>query len=310
VSASAPENAREILTPEGVPLRFTVANPGDRAAAFLIDGLVITAMVGGLVVLLLLALLGGGRSGAGWLASFALLAAFVVRNFYFVGFELRWQGRTPGKRALGIRVMDRRGGPLTGEAVFARNLTRDLEVFLPLTVATNPALFSPGAPGLAALAAWVWLFLFAFLPLFNRDRLRVGDLIAGTLVVVAPKGLLLEDLSGASRPGSRPKEDLYSFTPEQLDLYGIYELQVLEDLLRKDMPDRRETLEAVCGKIQAKIGWPDGGTAVDPERFLLEFYTAQRARLEHKMLLGQRRERKRSGRLGRGRDHGGNVDAR
>jgi uncharacterized RDD family membrane protein YckC len=299
---------RDILTPEGVPIPFRVATAGDRAAAFLIDCMILTALVGILVILIALTFVAGGQ-GKGWILSFALLAWFLVRNFYFVFFELRWQGRTPGKRALGIRVIDASGGPLTGEAIFARNLTRDLEFFLPLTVLSQPATLWPGSPGWAQLAACGWLLTIAFLPLFNRDRLRAGDLIAGTLVVVAPKTLLLADLSGtAARQGAQQAEPAYTFTADQLDLYGIYELQVLEELLRKRSFQRRDTLRAVSQRIQKKIGWvPPGGT-VDVERFLFDFYTAQRARLEHKMLLGERQEHKRSGPIRPPRGDGGIRD--
>ena len=66
--------------------------------------------------------------------SAALLLSFALRSFYFIFFELRWQGATPGKRALGLRVIDRKGGRLKPEAVFARNLMREVEMFLPISL--------------------------------------------------------------------------------------------------------------------------------------------------------------------------------
>jgi hypothetical protein len=91
-----------------------------------------------------------------------------------------------------------------------------------------------------------------------------------------------------------PVPEEFPFTRQQLDIYGIHELQVLEDLLRRDdqgVLDGR-ILEEVCDKIKTKLGWPRERWDVQPRRFLDAFYRAQRARLEQKMLFGQRQERK------------------
>jgi uncharacterized RDD family membrane protein YckC len=220
-----------------------------------------------------------------------MLAFFLLRNFYFTLFELRWRGATPGKRRHGIRVMDAHGGVLSSEAVIVRNLTREIEVFVPLAV-----LLQPEAVGLEGgwtyVVSGTWLAIFALFPLFNRDRLRIGDIVGGTLVVRSPKAPLLPSLDASRRAGS----DL-TFTPRQLGLYGVYELQVLEDVLRRSYSDR-DALEAVARKIQHKIGWEAPGD-VTAKRFLRAFYEAQRAHLEKQLLLGRARERKLEGRLKR-----------
>jgi uncharacterized RDD family membrane protein YckC len=103
-----------------------------------------------------------------------------VRNLYFIHFELSWYGATPGKRIVGIRVIDRRGGPLLPSAVIARNLTREVEIFIPLGVLISAsAAAKSGAWEYLVLGAW--LACFAGLIFFNRDRMRAGDLIAGTV---------------------------------------------------------------------------------------------------------------------------------
>src|SRR6185369_3579209 len=61
-----------------------------------------------------------------------LLGAFVLRNFWFIYFETGPRGATPGKRWFGLRVATRNGEPLSPDAVVARNLVRELELFLPL----------------------------------------------------------------------------------------------------------------------------------------------------------------------------------
>jgi hypothetical protein len=116
--------------------------------------------------------------------------------------------------------------------------------------------------------------------------------VAGTLVVRSPRAVLLEDLSAAPKGSARRGSEAIEFTQGQLDLYGIKELQVLEGLLRRHT--KPSTLEAVAGQIQAKIGWRAADRPPHAREFLQAFYTAQRARLEQRLLLGERRESRRS----------------
>jgi len=269
--------AVELLTPEGVVLPLQVATAGERIGALLLD--LFFQGLGTLAVALAIARVASGELA---LAS-VLLVVFLVRNFYFSWFEIGWQGRTPGKRILRIRVVDRRGGPLRAEAVLARNLTREVELFLPLAALGAAGSLFPGAPGVAQLVAVSWAVVFGLLPLFNRQRLRVGDLLAGTLVVVQPEPRLLPDLAAVA-PGPPAGEPL--FTEEQLDAYGIFELQVLEDLLREGGPGRAERQAAVAARIRQKVGWEGG---LGDAEFLARYYAALRARLEGKMLLGKRK---------------------
>jgi uncharacterized RDD family membrane protein YckC len=288
-----PEEIAHVVTPESVPVRFTVARMGDRIAAFGIDAAILV------MALIVVGLLGGAISSAGGVPEIAtaavILGAFLHRNFYFTWFEIRRQGQTPGKKRLFLRVIDRRGGSLSAEAVFVRNVMREIEFFIPLAALFAPHLLFPMGGGQGQLLALAWVFVLAALPFFNRQRLRVGDLVAGTMVVRLPRPSLLPDLSAASSA----REPAHAFTPEQLDVYGIYELQVLEDLLRRT-PDEawRQALAAVGEKIRKKIGYDAAPTGMrryegaEAEAFLRDFYAAQRARLEGKLIFGTRRERK------------------
>ncbi len=277
------ERVHQVVTPEGVPLRLPVAAAGDRLGALLLDLLLVALLLALLVVPL--ALLAASRSlDSDLVAAAALLAVFLLRAFYFSFFELAWQGQTPGKRRLGIRAVDARGGPLTAEAVIARNLTRELELFLPLSALFAPASLLPGASGWMVLVPLGWMLVFGFLPLFNRDRLRVGDLVAGTVVIRTPRAVLLEDLTTRARPS-------HAFTEAQLDVYGVYELQVLEGVLRgAGQPGHAESVRTVAERIRQKLAWegPSGGD----EAFLRAFYAALRGRLERRLLFGKRRMNK------------------
>jgi uncharacterized RDD family membrane protein YckC len=233
-----------------------------------------------------------GSSGT-WLRAAIVILVFVLVNFYFAVFEVRWQGATPGKRKLGIRVIDARGGQLETSAVLARNLVRELEVWTPLRLLVLGSVVWPDAPGWAQLCAGAWAMVFLLLPLFNKDRLRVGDMIAGTRVVIQPRVVLLPDLAdeAAASPGRAPGPG-HVFSAAQLAIYGIYELQVLEGVLRTRPgdPAHGDVLRTVSEKVRAKIRYD--GQVGDDELFLREFYAAQRAHLEQKLLFGQRREDK------------------
>lgn len=205
---------------------------------------------------------------------------FLLRNLYFIHFELSARGATLGKRAVGIRVTDRRGGPLQPTAVIARNLTRELEVFVPIGI----LLSGPGGGGAhwGQLLLSGWVLCFLALMFFNRDRMRAGDLIAGTLVIAVPRQRLLGDLVEARAR--------FVFADHQLMAYGKRELQVLEDLLRR--PDDKETrvlLSDVCERICRKIDWSEPLAPENTALFLRDFYTAQRAYLEREQLFGRPR---------------------
>ncbi len=266
----------EVVTPEGVPLRLEVALAGDRLGALIVDLVLMAVVVLGLPLGLLL---GGAGLGGDTMVALVTLLWFVVWTFYFPIFELAWQGQTPGKRVIKIRAVDARGGPLTAEAVIGRNLSRQFELMLPLM-----AIFTLGASGWFDLVAMGWMVALGFLPLFNEDRLRVGDMIAGTIVIRVPTARLLEDLT-ARAPAA------HGFSDAQLDVYGVYELQVLEGVLRGgSSPGHAEAVRAVAEKIRQKIGWE--GPPGDDEGFLRAFYAALRARLEKRLLFGKRRRSK------------------
>ncbi|MHC4224043.1 MAG: RDD family protein [Planctomycetota bacterium] len=287
-AAPAPKmRLREVVTPEGIPLRLEIAATGDRAVGFALDFFIQICVT---ILLVLLASLASGGTGGSWTMALGMLVWFFVRTFYFTFFELRWQGTTPGKRRVGIRVMDARGGPLTSDAVVVRNLMRELEVWIPLSLLLGAEILWPGVPGWARVVAVLWSLAFMLMPLFNRSNLRVGDMVAGTMVVASPKSVLLADLGGQEVTRQKKRAERLAFTERQLKIYGIYELQVLESLLRRHDPNKREAMRAVATKIRKKIRWK--GEDVTAERFLREFYAALRERLERKMLLGKRKQDK------------------
>ncbi len=275
---------RQLITPEGAELTLKLGSASQRAGAFIIDWIII--------ILLFVGLLYGigetakvlGQDGDEILSAIAMLLIFSLRNFYFIFFETGRRAATPGKRLLGLRVTSRNGGQLTSNAILARNFVREVEVFLPLGFLLQGAFGGGGLNGWISLFGLIWSAVFLFMPALNKDKLRLGDIIAGTWVIHAPKIKLLGDITKTTgRAPATPSR--FTFTAEQLDAYGIHELHILENLLRKSTPQVRAS---VAERIRAKIGWTRLPDETDRE-FLAEYYAGLRRNLEQKLLMGQRK---------------------
>ena len=268
-------------------LRLQLAQGGQRTWAFLID-LVLMLVVLAAMSIAAFALLVATQAGP-LLAAIWLLGAFVLRNLWFILFESGVRAATPGKRLMRIRVAARDGGRLSSDAIVARNMMRELEFFLPLSFLGYQA--SQGAgEAWTALAGLGWSLVFALFPLFNRDRLRVGDLVAGTWVLRNPRPGLGLDIAGR-RAVAGPD---FTFTEAQLDAYGEFELQTLEGVLRRAVPDamRRaadDPVTLVAASVRRKIDWQGRD---DDYALLSAYYTALRARLERGLLFDRRRRDK------------------
>ncbi|HYI07841.1 MAG TPA: RDD family protein [Thermoanaerobaculia bacterium] len=146
-------NELTITTPEHVPIRLEPAGLGSRFLAMLIDAMIVTGTASAILYVLRLFLPAG-----------VALAIYVTVNFmltfgWHVWFEVRHQGRTPGKRALRIRVIDARGLPVSLYQSLVRNITRVLDM-------------APVFYGFAAIVAMA-----------SETRRRLGDIVADTLVV-------------------------------------------------------------------------------------------------------------------------------
>ena len=275
---------RSLVTPEGVDLRLVLASGGERAGAFLVDLLIIAIAL----ILLTIAAVSVsntlGRDGGEVVQMIWLVGFFVLRNGYFILFELSPRAATPGKRALGLRVVARDGGRLTAEAIFTRNAMREIEVFLPMVILLVSSMAGEPVDAAMGLLALTWSGVFLLFPLFNRDRLRVGDFVAGTWVVKARRPRLAVDLA----QDAPQRLARFAFTPEQAAAYGVKELHVLEDVLRRRDP---RTLKSVAMRIRRKIDWRADPGESDAD-FLSAYYAALRARLEHRLLFGHRRRDK------------------
>ncbi len=281
----------EVLPPEGVPLYFEIATFGVRFGAQLID-ILITTLAALALVLLLSAM---GLSAPGFMMAIASMLFFLIRIPYYVVTELLWNGQTLGKRMVKIKVIAADSGSLTAQSLVVRNLMKEAEIFLPGTLLLS---LDSGSP-MWSLISLAWITGVIAVPLINRRSQRLGDIIAGTFVIHLPKPMLLKDLALSSNTNREVKAK-FTFLAHQLDHYGAFELQTLEDLLRADANvynsatamRRKETIDAVVKQIRKKIDFADKVNPSENIEFLQSFYNAQRAYLEQRQLFGDKRANK------------------
>ncbi|QYX55721.1 RDD family protein [Roseovarius sp. SCSIO 43702] len=272
------------LPPEGVPIAFDIAGLGARLGAQILD-IVITF---GSVLVLLWVLIWINILSWSAFATLFILLIFFVRIPYYILAELVWNGRTLGKRMVKIRVISADGTRLSPYQVTARNLMKEIEVFTPISMLLGAGNFH----WIVSVLIFLWSFGVLFVPLFNKRRQRLGDMIAGTVVVDQPKTVLLPDLTQANLKRSTGAR--FVFDPSHLGIYGRYELQVLEQILR-DPPktiEARERVAEVVATILRKIDYPERVARTEEWEFLHEFYTQQREFLESRHLFGDSRENK------------------
>lgn len=270
-----------LLAPEGTELSFPLASVGERAVAYMLDVLLSQLI---LVFFVVLGLASAAITTSEHMLALVILGVFMIRHGYFLFFETRFQGSTPGKRVLGLRVVSRDGAQLGLDAIVARNVMRDLEVFLPVALLVAPEAAIGRAPAWLAYPAIAWILVIALLPVITRERTRAGDLVAGTVVVRVPRVALSRDEARGTR-GERLR-----FTREQLSIYGEHELETLAGLLRSYEAEKADDddLRVVAEAIARRIAWEGDEPQRTPGTFLRAFYRDQRTELERALVLGRR----------------------
>ncbi len=157
-----------VVTPENIPLTLEVAGMATRFGALLIDMLIqscVTVILGIAGVIIAAAANVSGMSGIIW--ALIIAAFFLIWFGYFILFESIWNGQSPGKRVFGLRVVRDGGYPINFFSIATRNLIRIAD-FLPMS-------YAAGA-----------LSIF-----FQPQYKRLGDLVAGTIVVKEPEAQAL-----------------------------------------------------------------------------------------------------------------------
>jgi uncharacterized RDD family membrane protein YckC len=223
-----------VLTPENVRFHHTLAGPMTRLLAWLLDLLVVIGILGvvGMIFGVAAAVFGE------YATAVYGIVAFVLSTGYWIVLEHRMEGRTLGKRALGLRVVGEKGLRLTLGQVVLRNLLRLVDL-LP----------GPGAVG-------------ALFCLLHPEHRRVGDLVAGTLVVRERRVPPPEAIRGAVKLAQRGRE-----------------VKLPRDLRRRVPPAERELLLDLCMRRDAL----DDGVR-------LQLFEQAAARYRDRLTLDQERE--------------------
>ena len=238
-----------IDTPENIEFAYDIAGIGSRFLAAMIDTLLI-----GIAQAILILLVGltssaiGLRAADDLLVALGALLAFAILWGYYIAFELLWSGQSPGKRAIGLRVVREGGRPITFAGSAIRNLIRIVD-------------FLPALYGIGVLVMFV-----------DRRSRRLGDLAGGTLVVKERRSVTLESLMAAGAvapPALAPGETLPQPTLPNIDLLNDQDYHLVQEFLgrRNELGrDARARLGMqLAGGIQSRLGLPQGG---DAERFL------------------------------------------
>ena len=225
------EDRLTIATPEGVELELALAGLGSRTVAGSLD-LLLKLLLITLMAIVLLVAVGGGFAAAAFTA-----AAFALYFGYDIAFEVLGGGRTPGKRASGLRVVAESGDPVGLRRSVIRNLVRIID-----------------GPGTAYVLGSVVILLSA------RSQ-RLGDLAAGTLVVRERRAA---DRLARDTPAPAPPTGAFD-----VSAVTIGELATVRRFLERriDLDGRaREGLAAqLAARLRPKVvGAPDS----DPEAFL------------------------------------------
>lgn len=214
----------DVETPEQVAFRQERAGLGARTLAALVD----TALLAVLYFAAFLAFgagvhLFGSESGetAVWIFAVIFLLVTFLMWGYYIGFEIAWNGQTPGKRLLGIRVVGDGGVPVSPWQVVIRNLLRIVDFQFAYTV------------GMIAIFA-------------SREEKRLGDHAAGTVVVSERRKEPLTGHPGAPTATARP------LSPELLDLLRDYWAR------SPDLDDgtRRRIAGDLANRLAADLGRP------------------------------------------------------
>lgn len=180
------EERVQISTPDHVNLEFELAGPGSRFSAYVIDFLfnvlliilIVLAVYASGAVVTLRSLMGAAKSnawGASWILALIILIIFLINWGYYVFFEGLGKGSTPGKRLMGIRVIRQDGLPIGLREAALRNLVRAADMLPP------PSYILGG------------LVMY-----FDSQGRRLGDMVAGTYVVVEKFDIGTQGVSGAA----------------------------------------------------------------------------------------------------------------
>jgi uncharacterized RDD family membrane protein YckC len=250
----------DIKTPEFVSIQFQIAGLGSRSAAFIIDQLLLMAFNILSVIVLFFALDGLSKMefimiGNSLPIAITIIALFIVNWGYFFAFEFFSGGRTIGKKLMGIRVLQENGHSITLLSSFIRNLIRIID--------SLPAAY----------------FLGIIMIFFHSKHKRLGDLVAGTIVVHERKAKRKKKQSPIEEEINNRGLHIGDLTIDEWTLksLGIKEWKLVNTyasrFLQIPITERNQLTEQIAELLFPKVDLdPVGKTTSDLENILLVLY--------------------------------------
>lgn len=261
---STAEEFLDIGTPENVVFGYEVAGIGSRFLAAVVDTTLIALLL--LIANFLLITLAGavgqapasGGGIAGWLVAALALVSFAVLWGYYIFFEMVWNGQSPGKRLVGLRVIRGDGSPIGVVESIVRNLIRIID-FLPLYY------------GIGVVVMFV-----------SQRAQRLGDLAASTLVVYDRGVVTLESLGHNAAPSeariAAPPQGALAHLP--LERLRPADYAVAESFLQRRhlFTNQAHLAQELAGGLLARMDVPPdqalGFSALDLLRAVAAFHEA------------------------------------
>ena len=222
-----------IETPEQIALEFPLAGIGSRFLAFAIDTLIqgVLYIVGLFALFTTLTVAKISPRLVSWIPyawapAIAILFVFCIYWGYFALFEIFWNGQTPGKRMIGIRVIKDSGRPINAYEAIGRNLLRAVD----------------GLPGMYIIGLVSMMI--------SRRNQRLGDHLVGSIVVHEKRPEEIRPDWVPSDPSAQADSKLSAVTPEELVLIETY-------LQRRDsfgFEVRDQTARQIVSRITVRTG--------------------------------------------------------
>lgn len=248
----------DVVTPENIAFRYQAAGPFRRLPAFVIDFAIrAVAFIAAVMVLSFFGSFLVSTTVAMLYFAVLVLLWFVLSWFYGGIFEAYWNGQTPGKRLMGIRVLRTDGQPINGLQAVMRNVFRLLDMWplvpIPLPDSMVEALFD--TTQLIDMPIVPIFLLGLITPMLNRRYQRLGDIVCGTMVVVEERSWLF----GVAKLDDPRAEQLAAWIPAnfQISRSLARALAVYVERRKYFAPPRRREIARHLGEpLLEKLNFP------------------------------------------------------
>ncbi len=234
---SSSDEFLNIDTPENVAFGYEVVGIGSRFIAGIVDSAIIGAILTAVALIIVLTASPFDGDNGTLISAIGLFLFFVILWGYYIFFEMSWNGRSPGKRMAGLRVIKRDGTPITLSESIIRNLLR--------TIDSLPAFYGVGI---------VSMFI-------DGQSRRLGDIMAGTLVVRDNEDITLENIntkSGRRTLMSAPRQVADGIREWPVHKLNDDDIRLAEDFLQRryEIKNANDLAYKIARRLMKKMELP------------------------------------------------------